>query len=140
MTMKKAFLVAASLVVISGSLSSASAGSRSREETAPYNWYTYSPAVSGEIRNFVTFDPARRERYIDVSIQDVSGMDVAGTVEQDRDGDGIAEVIDTFCSETDRRVPIRGGMTVVVGLELGPCSDGGLLLPISGEVRAVFTR
>lgn len=139
MAMRRTITLVGCLLALQG-LTSASAGERTRVATAPYNWTTTSPPIHGQLSNYVTFDTESSERFVKVSIRDVSGLAVSGTVEQDIDGDGVTDVITRFCSKTKSRVPIVGGTEVVVGLDVGPCSQQGAPAPISGEVRAAFTR
>ena len=90
----------------------------------------------------VRFQSQEGERFVEISIEDVSGSDVSAAVQIDRDGNGDIDGEWTFiCNETARRISIPGTGKAIVWVEIedGSCEDGTESNPVRGSVTAVFS-
>ena len=83
------------------------------------------------------------ERFVDITIVDVTGWKVPATVFQDKGDDGITESSHAFCGATDRPVPIVPKIPIIVYLGEGSCSATDVLgygSYTKGTITATFSR
>jgi hypothetical protein len=80
------------------------------------------------------------EDHVSITIEDTTGLDVAASITQDLDGDGMADTGTDFCTKTPAPVAISPGFEVDVFIFSGPCTappgPGGAT---SGTVTGTFT-
>lgn len=80
------------------------------------------------------------ENQVSISIEDTSGQDVAASITQDLDGDGMADTGVDFCTKTDSPVGIAPGYEVDVFIFSGPCTTPpGPGAATSGTVTGTFS-
>ena len=142
MTRKLISLAVAILVV---ALPVASQAKKARTETGEYNTIKADtdpngPSTKGHLSNGVAFTPRKGERFVSVVLTDRSGLPTRAVIQQDYDGDGVADVGTEMCGATDAPVAFRKGIDVIVLTQEGPCEDGTTATSTFGTVTATFTR
>ena len=100
------------------------------------------PSLQGEFSNAVNFTPRRGERFVEVDIDDRSGMPTRAIVVQQKDTDtGPRRVLEEeICGKTKSPIRIRTNLDVTVAVQDGPCADGTNAAATTGTVKATFSR
>jgi hypothetical protein len=84
--------------------------------------------------------PGGSEDQISVTIEDTTGQDVAASITQDTNGDGMADTGTDFCTKTPAPVAISPGYEVDVFIFSGPCTaPPGPAAATSGTVTGTFS-
>ncbi|HEY7876391.1 MAG TPA: hypothetical protein VIG64_14845, partial [Actinomycetota bacterium] len=121
-------------------------GAKSRTASGEYNTVTVSdadpsgPIVAGRIANGVTFETKPGERFVEVYIEDESGLPVRAVVGQDLDGDATEDVKEEICGATTAPIKLRKNAVVMVWTQEGACADGTNAVATFGTITATFTR
>jgi hypothetical protein len=142
--MKKIIAIAmslAALVTVAGGASAA----RARTDSGEYNTLVMStdpaPAAEGHFSNGVIFKVRPGERFVTIEILDDHAATVMAVVEQDFDGDGLADSSTEICNATAEPIRVKSGYDVGVYTQQGVCSQGGeVSSPTFGTITATFTR
>ena len=116
--------------------------SKARTESGEYNTLTITqspgPALSGRISNAVIFEPRPGEKFVHIEIVDDAAENVAAVVEQDVDGDDVADLSVEICNATTDPIKITPGFELSVATQEGTCLDDSLSTPTYGTVTATF--
>lgn len=146
--MRKLLVAAVAVGLVAGSLGTAEAGKKKAPKkvtrdaeaayTAPARFYW---APTGDNIGGVKFATGMGETYVSVTIEDDAGMDVAGALGQDPEGDGTVSTTD-FCTSTKQPVPITPGLEVTVFVYAGPCTapQPAPAFATQGKVVATFSN
>ncbi len=98
-----------------------------------YGWYYDCEMQLG----CVIIPSARRDRWVDLEIRDVTGAPVYGAVYSMPGGHHYRD----FCGSTDRRLHVRKGIELLVHVIPGVCPGTTTpSTPTKGAVVATFTR
>lgn len=142
MTRTAAVLLSISLFAAVTATAHGSTGGREEVETysAPHGWAagpTYG-AWSIGIR-YLGFTPRAGERSVQFKVEDALDGAVGARAYVDLDGDGSTDATHYFCGAS-RKVRVRPGTEVHVGLVAGQCPDGSTAtVPTQGTVTATFS-
>ena len=100
------------------------------------------PSLQGDFSNAVSFAPRRGERFVEVAIEDRSGMPTRAIVVQEKDTEmGPRRVLEKeICGQTKSPIRIRTNLDVTVAVQDGPCADGTNAAATTGTVKATFSR
>jgi hypothetical protein len=134
-------LAAALLLTLPGG----AGASQARTATGEYNTLVLStdpaPAAQGHFSNGVTFKVRPTERFVTIEITDEHAANVMAVVEQDFDGDGVADSSTEICDATTKPIRVKPGYDVGVWTQEGTCDPGGeVSAPTFGTITATFTR
>jgi hypothetical protein len=100
------------------------------------------PSLQGEFSNAVSFTPRRNEHFVEVAIDDRSGLSTRAIVVQEKDTDmGPRTVLKKeICGRSKSPIRIRTNLDVTVAVQDGPCADGTNAAATTGTVKATFSR
>lgn len=98
---------------------------------AAYGWY-----YDCELQLGCSIVPVEKgDRWVRLEVVDQAGADVYGAVYTMPGGEHYLD----FCTSTDRWIPVRPGMELLVHILPGFCPDGATpSTPTTGKVRATF--
>jgi hypothetical protein len=142
--MRKFLQIGVALLVLLA-LSGGASAARARTDSGEYNTLTIDtdapPNASGRISNGVIFEVRRGERFVTLEITDNAAATVMAVVEQDFDGDGLADSSTEICNATTEPIRVKPGYDLGVYTQEGVCSQGGeVSAPTFGTITATFTR
>lgn len=143
---RKLHLTALVLALCVSAVPALAGGAKSRTVSGEYNTVTVSdadpsgPIVAGRIANGVTFETKPGERYVEISIEDKSGLPARAIVGQDVDGDDTEDIKEEICGATTAPIKLRKNAVVMVWTQEGACADGTNAAATFGTITATFTR
>ena len=100
------------------------------------------PSVQGEFSNAVTFTPRDGERFVQVAIEDRTGLPTRALVVQEKEArSGTYYVTEQeICGSSSAPIEIKSHLKVRVLVQDGPCEDDTPAAATTGTVKVTFSR
>ena len=85
--------------------------------------------------------PTIKEKYVQVQMEDATGMSIAGYVSQgDTDGDGIGNLYGDFCGGHPEPIKMLASAPLRVSFYNGACDDGTPSIVTQGTITVTFSN